>query len=702
MTFAQRVIFYVGIAAVVLIPTAHLDGINRFVQLPQALVMHGVAICGLVAWLIWGQWRYSALVFPVLVFLFFEVFSVFQAHSPIFSLLPISIHLAGFALFLVLINGLTRSLYVVVVQVVCVCAGVLSVLGLMQFWGVGETWVPTAGLPSATFGHRNLAAAYLIGLIPLTFWLWWSARDRWNGVGWAVILGLEVSFLLATRSRGAWVSLVVGCVFVCVAGFWLYRRLSFRLTRIQICGLGVAIILVIGTAWVPAQVQKGAGEAMWHGKVHLSDAVTSVVKTGGDKSRLTLWKHTMSMIAAYPFGGVGAGNWRLMYPVFANGDLMHPQTVPYRPHNDFLWIWSETGIGGAFAFVAVMWVAMFLAWTAPEQAEGIKWAFMCSLIAVVVNGAFGFSRAFAGAWMPFWLVLVGVCVLHSGEPTKPKGLRWGILLGLLVLVASGQSLIRQIDFDRAFLNVRVAFAQEQWPLVIAAANRALYFGQFDEEALMMRGRAYAEQGYATQALKDYRAGLDVHPHSVALWNGAGNALRMQGQYGDAREAYLKALTFDPASGEAFNNLGTLYAASGLIDSALVVYEKALPLAVDVCPIYANMSIVYRKKGQLALAIESAQKALAIDPEHLEALVACGNAFLAAHRYADAAHTFSKARQLSPSLASLHFSLAQAYEGMGDVDGAVVSYQSFLNVWTGGDVPQVRFVKKRLKELSSPK
>ena len=703
MKLAQSWFPYVGMAAVVLVPIAHLDGINRFVLLPQVLALHGVALVGFVAWLVLGRWRQSPLVLPALIFLFAESISIFQAQSRVLALVPISTHLAGFALFLALVNGLKRDGFLMVVQVACAVAGVLSVLGLIQFCGLGQSWVPTAGLPSATFGHRNLAASYLMGMIPLTVWVWHKTERQWLSIIWSVVWGLEVSFLLATRSRGAWVGLLVGVL--CVGFAWVVFRKDGQVVRVKPIhgyGVGLALLLIVCMAFVPAQVEKGVGEAMWHGKIHAFDALTSVVSSGGDKSRLILWQHTLSMIAANPFWGVGAGNWRLMYPVFANGDLMHPQTVPYRPHNDLLWVWSEMGVVGVVAFIWLIGQVLRLGWRfLPVSSDGIEWALLCCVVALVVNGLFGFPRVFPGAWLPFWLCVIGMGVLHGGRIIVWPSLRWGILLGILVLVVSGVGIVRQIRFDRQFLQTRLAFSQHQWPRVIDTANKALVFGAFDEEVLMMRGRAFSELGQVSQSLNDYRAGLEIHPHSVALWNGVGNALRMQGQMSAARQSYLQALQFDPASGEAFNNLGTLYAASDMIDSALVVYQKALEYAVDVVPVYANLSIVYRKKGQLNLSIESAQKALAINPNHLESLVASGNALLAVRRFAEAAQDFSKALRLAPNRFQLHFGLAQAYDGLGDKQGAITSYQSFLKGWAGGDVPQVHIAKRRLVELLSP-
>lgn len=704
MKFAQTLSTYVGIAAVVCIPLAYLDGLNRFVQLPQVLVLHLVALGGCVAWFMSGQWRKTLLILPASILLLAETLSVFQAQSKIFSILPISTHLAGLFLFLALVNGLTRTSFLLVVRIACIVSAVISLFGLLQFIGVGQDWVPTSGLPSATLGHRNLAAAYLIGLIPLTLWLWWTANEKWPGVGWALVLSLQGAFLLATRSRGAWLGLVVG-LGVLLAGVFGSRqrlRLDLRVKREQVLGFVLVGVVLVGVAFLPAQIEKGAGEAMWHGKVNISDAVTSVVTSGGDKSRLILWQHTLSMIAAHPFVGVGAGNWRLMYPIFAQGDLMHPSTVPYRPHNDFLWIWSETGILGAVAFLGLIGLAFWLAWSASNtRNHGLEWCLIGGIVAVVVNGSFGFSRAFPATWFPFWLGLVGLVVCGERRVISWANLRYGIGLGVVVLVLSCWGIIRQIQFDQFFLRTRVAFVEKNWSQVISSANQALRFGRFNEEAFVLRGRAFSEVGQASLAAQDFRAGLSQHPHSVALWNGLGNAQRMQGEIENARKSFVKALEFDPASGEAFNNLGTLYAANGYLDSAQVVYQRALKYAVDLSPVYANLSIVYRKKGQLNEAIESAQKALAIDPTHFEALAANGQALLAAHRYAEAAQAFSQALERAPHHVQFYFSLAQAYEGLGDARGALISYQNFLKQWKGPDVPQVHYAKKRVEAFSSP-
>lgn len=697
-------LFWVGIASVIFIPLAYLDGINRFALLPQVFVLHLVALLGLVFWFRLNTWSQSPLILPVVGFLGAEALSVFQAQNIVLSMLPISTHLASIFLWLALVNGLRWEDFKRMLWVGCGVAGVLSVVGLAQFFGVADDWIPSSGLPSATFGYRNLAAAYLVGMLPFTFWVWQQVKGRWGICLWGVTFGLELAFLLATRSRAAWIGL--GGALLIALGLALVRRASVQWVgvffRTHHLGIMLAALIVCLTALTPAEVGRDWGEAMWDDKQHLTDAVVSVVKPGGDKSRLILWRHTLAMILENPVFGVGAGNWRLMYPVFAQGDLMDPRTVPERPHNDVLWIWSEMGTLGLGAYGILLWVAFALGWRLTKTEDGaLGWVLICCLIGCILCSLFGFSRAFPAVWLPFWIALVGLGMSQKKTVQLSGGLRWALVVGAVGVLLGGWGVFRQIEFDRHLLAMRVAYAQNLWQQVLDESNRGLSWGVFDEGAFLMRGGAYAALGHSEQALDGYRAGLRFQPHSVGLWMGIGNVYRASGQLGSAQEAYGKALEIDPQSGEIYNNLGTMYAAIGQLDSALAVFNRALTYSPDLPALFANKSIVLRQMGHVDQALDAAGEALRRDVDHLEGLTAKGQALLEGRRFAEAAQTFSKILNLYPNQVRMHFNLAQAYEGMGMTGGAIDGYQNFLEVWKGPDLPQVRFSRRRLEALTSP-
>ncbi len=692
-------------AAVVLVPLAHLDGIYRFALLPQVLVLQVVVLAGMGIWA-WrgGAWRRSPLALPAVAFLLADLASMLVARNRVVSLLPIATHAALVFFFLTLLNGLSPSGFRKVLKGASATAALVAALGMAQYLGWARDWVPTAGLPSATLGHRNIAAAYLVAMLPFTFWAWADAKRRWPTVLWGAALGVQAAFLLATRSRGAWVGLGMAIVALGILAAVRHRgRVLDGIRRLatapRIASLCLVAILVAVSLVVSADIEKGTGEAMWEGKRSIGTALSSVVKSGGDKGRLVLWHRTLEMIAVRPIMGIGAGNWRLDYPAYARGDLMDPRTAPHRPHNDFLWIWAEMGTVGLGLYLYLLWTAgrMGLRQLGGAGDRLLAGVLLCSLAAALGNSLFSFPREFPAAWMPFYLALTGIGLLG---PVRPRVVGVRVLLwgGMALLLAGVWVSVKQIGFDRHALPLRVADAESRWRDVIREADLALAWGPFDEEAYLLRGRAFAALGAPRKALADYRKGLGYHPNSTGLWNELGNALRGTGDRPGAHRAYRRALAVNPKSGAAYNNIGTLFATTGALDSALAAYEQAVTCQPDLTDAYANLSILYRKRGDLKRSVDAASRALKQDPDHLEALNALGSAYLAAGRLDAAAGAFSRAVAADSTRAKVYYWLGQTHERRKDHRAAAAAYEAFFRHWRGGNNPYVDAVRRRLEAL----
>ena len=76
---------------------------------------------------------------------------------------------------------------------------------------------------------------------------------------------------------------------------------------------------------------------------------------GSTKDRLELWTRTIQLIKEKPLFGHGLSDWKIEMLKYGNKGLVSEDnnTFYQRPHNDFLWIMSETGIIGILLYVAV-------------------------------------------------------------------------------------------------------------------------------------------------------------------------------------------------------------------------------------------------------------------------------------------------------------------------------------------------------------
>jgi O-antigen ligase/Flp pilus assembly protein TadD len=694
---------WLGLTAVVLVPVAHWDNVYRFSLLPQTLVLQILVLLGLAALALSRQQirMPRPLGSPVTALMLVTALSILVAGNRVAALSSLNVQIGCVFLFVLLANGLGVDGLKRVLAAGATAASLLSILGLAQYFGWAENLVPTAGLPSATLGHRNLAAAYLMGTLPFAVYFYADSsrrRDLWM---WGIGVGLQGAFLVATRSRGAWVAAAVAASLWVAITFkvgnlrcraspgWRQRALSFV----------VILVLIAAPAVVPANIEKGAGEAMWEGKRSVSESVSSILQPGGDKGRLVLWRRTLEIIADRPIMGIGAGNWRIAYPAYAQGDMIEPTQVPHRPHNSFLSVWSETGTVGLVAYLWLIWVAFREGARVRGRNRLLATALLCSLTAVLCNSVFSFPREFPATWIPFYVTLAGISALRAKRGERVTVLPgWVVWPGLALAASCVWLTVAETRFDRHALPLRVAVAVKDWPLALQEAHAALDVGPFDEEAYLMRGLANSALGAVVAARQDIEAGLYYNPNSAGLWIGLGNVLRKMGERQGAFTAFRRAMALDPGSGRALSNVGTLHASGGELDSAVAAYEQALDLEPDLTEARANLSIAYRRLGLVEEAVVAARKAIAGDPGNPEALASLGGALTASGQHVEAGRAFEAALRSDPKRLSLLYNLAASKEAQGDSAGAVQAYRRFLASWRGGENPFVVRSRERLARL----
>ena len=699
----EQPVVRLGIAAVALVPVAYWDNVYRFSLLPQTMVLQILVLVGIGVLLLSKQRTYMPrpLGLPVAALLLVTALSILVAGNRVAALSSLNVQIGCVFLYVLLANGLDGAALMRVMAVGAATASVLSILGLAQYFGWAEHLVPTAGLPSATLGHRNMAAAYLVCTLPFAVYFYAGSsrgRDVWL---WGIGVGLQGAFLLATRSRGAWVAAAVA------AALWVgialkagkLRPKASPDWRQRALSLVAILVLVAAPVVVPADIEKGAGEAMWEGKRSVSESVSSILQPGGDKGRLALWSRTLEIIADQPIMGIGAGNWRIAYPAYAKGDMIEPTQVPHRPHNDFLSVWSETGTVGLAAYFWLIWVAFREGTRALQRDRLLGTSLLCGLVAVLCNSLFSFPREFPATWAPFYVMLAGTTALKANGAERGAAIpRWAVWPGLVLAVLCAWLTLAEIRFDRHALPLRVAAAAKDWPLALHEAQAALDIGPFDEEAYLMRGLANEALGDVVAARQDFEVGLSYNPNSVGLWNGLGNVLRKVGERQGAFFAFRRGMALDPGSGRALSNIGTLYASGGELDSAVAAYERALGLEPSLTEARANLSIAYRRLGLVEKALATARGAVSREPDSPEALAALGAALTALGQHAEAGRVYEAALRSDPKRSPLLYNLATCREAQGDSVGAADAYRRFLASWGGGENPFVARARERLARL----
>ncbi len=94
-----------------------------------------------------------------------------------------------------------------------------------------------------------------------------------------------------------------------------------------------------------------------------------------------------------------------------------------------------------------------------------------------------------------------------------------------------------------------------------------------------------------------------------------------------------------------------------------------------CATPFEQGMAYQRSGDLPSAAESFQRAVGEDPRNVGALVGLGTTYNLERQYSYAFAPLQTAAQLAPSDPAPHFSLAVAYEGVGDPASALREYQT---------------------------
>ena len=292
----------------------------------------------------------------------------------------------------------------------------------------------TFGQPNPFGGYINLvwplASSVALGLLLEVRTRTGELRGTGGNSGVATMallfaLGLLLSALLLSWSRGAWMS--AGAAVAVVAAAWSWTLIAGRFSRGQSrqmrgralgllwLGLVLGSLLILAGALdrLPPTVTARLGSGVWEfatldvGNVEVTDENFATVE------RLAHWQAALGMWRDHPWLGVGIGNYTAAYPQYALPRWGDPLG---HAHNYYLNIAAEAGLLGLVAYLLFLATALWQAWRAALRASH-------PLARGVAIGVLGLLAALA------------IHSLFDNLYVHGMGAQVGITLGLVHLVA---------------------------------------------------------------------------------------------------------------------------------------------------------------------------------------------------------------------------------------------------------------------------
>ncbi len=224
--------------------------------------------------------------------------------------------------------------------------GVVFGLGFEAFIGVWQWQIGPVTLPfinvvnewraTGTIGVGNAFGCYLAMLTPIAIRmaLFTNIKPKWI---WSIISVFSLASLLATYTRGAWLSLSVSLLFFFYLDF-TKKKLSRKQINLLIAAFVVGITLTaIKYGDTIAGRMEDSAEAINSDKKH---------------SRMGLAKDAIRIIKSNPITGVGLNQYRY----HADEDIQGTRIV----HNVYLLIAAQQGLPGIAIFLALN-ITLFVA-----------------------------------------------------------------------------------------------------------------------------------------------------------------------------------------------------------------------------------------------------------------------------------------------------------------------------------------------------
>lgn len=510
----------------------------------------------------------AALLNPVTVMLVIYAvvagFSFIQAHNraeAIFELSKICLWLVLLMQAVVILSADRRNL-LILATVMTFAAIVHGIIGVFQYFDWGFSWIPGNYIIHGIMPSRNHFSAFLLLTLPFALVTAVLSRGWLRKIGW-ISVALTLYTLVLTTTRAALIGVIAGGA---VVGALYISSLRQEKKRFWIT---IWIILLCLSAVTIA--------AILTGKIHIRT---------GDDGRLLLWMKTLRMIGDHPFSGVGIGNWKFIIPLYGIEDVTWQAATGIvhfqRPHNDFLWTASETGIFGMTAYCLVFAFAGWMCLTTWKKSEYsderlTALAMLFGMIAYLSIAIFAYPRERITLTVLMTLILA-ITISLSTRVRKPvSGNRSKSNLAVLIicLIFSLQAVLIGMTRLKGEIHVKNALAaraEDRRDDVITEIDRAysrLY--TVDPTAAPLKwysGVAHFSCGRYREARRDFEDALRAHPNHIYVLHNLGTCAEKLGDHETAIKMYRKTLEIAPHFDEALANLSIVYYNLGEYDTAL--------------------------------------------------------------------------------------------------------------------------------------
>tara|TARA_B100000767_G_scaffold221495_1_gene209993 strand:+ start:626 stop:2209 length:1584 start_codon:yes stop_codon:yes gene_type:complete len=299
--------------------------------------------------------------------------------------------------------------------------------------------------------------------------------------------------------------------------------------------------------------------------------------------RFSLYKSSINLINDNFIFGVGPGNWRIKIWEYGLYNNTFGDSFAQRPHNDFLWIFSEGGFIAGISYILLFLILLkdsFWLYKNSNNPIFFKLLF-CMLIGYGLISMFDFPFERISHLIVFFF-LASIISSYKLKNKVNSYIRKSFIINCLFIIFSFASIY--IGYNRhigdIYTTKAISYKQKNnWNQVIKNINKGysklLYsIDGTSTPILWYRGIANFYQNKLNLATSDFQDAYSENSNHIHVLNNLATSYERAGNYDLAKQYYNKSLIVNPTFKEVRVNLSAILYNEGKYLEALNTILKS--------------------------------------------------------------------------------------------------------------------------------
>lgn len=418
------------------------------------------------------------------------------------------------------------------------------------------------------FGHKNLFSSYILLGLPFVFY-WLIFGNKWlKGISLLCLL-LCMLIVIYLQSKAVLLGILVGGLLVLIPLLTLLKKKNLKIFKWTLACIICGSLLTGGVV------------------ISQKDKFTLLFQTNTIQERMVVWENTTQMIKEHPMMGVGGGNFQIFFPKYGlegfekiNKRAALGNHTFQRPHNDYLWIFSEAGIFALLSYLALLVLVLYSRIRLFFKQEKLLEK-LYSLTLIFALTSYSVMAFFDFPWERNEHQMIFLIVLAFSIPPENLNIKkYSNLIKTLIVLA----FVVLLSF--VLFNTKERMKGEKHARILVESHAQGNWNLMINEAQKCKELPY-----------------EINNLSIPIQWYKGIGQFTLGNIEAAHQSFLKAYEVNPYQIYVNNNLAGTYLKTGDFDKAIEHYDKALKIYPRHPEVLLNKSIAHYKNGKLNRSFE---------------------------------------------------------------------------------------------------